>query len=245
MSVQFRQTLLVVLIVVMCPVLTLVHERALAQPQPPAAPGQAAQPEDKTGEQALRRLDEVIDSIPGMSEQAKAELRETLKAEVGEAVADPAFVAGLEVAADKVAGAAPGASEFHPGMLIPLAGILFAAFAVSVPVLIVIVVLVFAQKKRRQRAELVARFIESGQEVPRELLVDHAEPADMGGEPNLRRGVLLMGIGLGLLIALGVLAGWQIGALGLIPFFIGLARVVIWKLEGGSVARQADESPAK
>jgi hypothetical protein len=100
-----------------------------------------------------------------------------------------------------------------------------------IPVFIVALVLIFAQRKRRQHMELINRFVENGQEVPRELLISGDSADAVGKDANMKRGLVLMGVGLGVLIALGMLAGWDVGALGLIPFFIGLARLIIWTLE--------------
>ena len=73
-------------------------------------------------------------------------------------------------------------------------------------------------------------------------MLDGESHDQVGGDSNLKRGLLMTGAGIGLLLALGVLAGWEIGAIGLIPIFIGLARVVIWRLEDGKKEEISESS---
>ena len=56
---------------------------------------------------------------------------------------------------------------------------------------------------------------------------------------NFERGIMLMGIGIGLFLFLGMLIGWDIASVALIPLFIGVARVVIWSL-GNRTETKAD-----
>jgi|TARA_B110000093_G_scaffold140952_1_gene151648 hypothetical protein len=41
---------------------------------------------------------------------------------------------------------------------------------------------------------------------------------------------MLTGIGVGLLLFLGILIGWDVASVALIPIFIDLARLLVWKL---------------
>jgi hypothetical protein len=50
----------------------------------------------------------------------------------------------------------------------------------------------------------------------------------------MRRGVVLVMIGLGLMLFLGAINDWEGGiwSLGIIPFLIGAGYLLVWKLEG-------------
>lgn len=216
MSGRFREYAWVIGILILCPVLTLFHGSLFAQTADPQL--QAEQYEEETS--TLNALNVLIDNFSGLSEEEKAQVSQILENELG------------------------GVFDNHnmdPGVIIPLAGILFAAFAVTIPVFIVLLMLIFAQRKRKQRFELISKFVENGQAVPKELLVDDINSGAGGEQSNMKRGLLLMGVGIGLIIAIGMLAGWEVGALGMIPFFIGLARFVIWKLEDKSEAVTGDD----
>ena len=51
---------------------------------------------------------------------------------------------------------------------------------------------------------------------------------------DMRRGVVLVMIGLGLILFLGAVNEWEGGAwaIGVIPFLIGVGYLLVWKLEG-------------
>jgi hypothetical protein len=64
----------------------------------------------------------------------------------------------------------------------------------------------------------------------------------------MRRGVVLMAIGLGIMVFFGAVSGWSEGvwALGMIPFLIGAGYLTVWKLEGHQPAlynRSSDNTP--
>ncbi len=205
---QFRELAFIVLIVVVGPILSAYHGSTFA-----AEPDEQQQAESQSiskHSSSIDAIDTLIDNFSGLDEDHKEVLKQELRGEIGSAIKDTAL--------DKT-------------LIIPLAGILFSAFAVTIPVFIVALVLRFQYKKRKQRMELINKYLESGQGVPKELLVDGSSSGQVDGNSNMKHGLLLMGVGVGLLLALGFLAGWNIAAIGLIPFFIGVARVVIWRLE--------------
>jgi Domain of unknown function (DUF6249) len=61
-----------------------------------------------------------------------------------------------------------------------------------------------------------------------------APPPVMKARSDLRRGVVLLMVGLGLMIFFGAVNDWEGGvwSLGVIPFVIGLGYLLVWKLEG-------------
>jgi uncharacterized membrane protein len=73
--------------------------------------------------------------------------------------------------------------------------------------------------------------VEKGQEVPAALF---APPPVVRARSDMRRGVVLLMIGIGLMIFFGAMNDWEGGAwsLGIIPFLIGAGYLLVWKMEG-------------
>jgi hypothetical protein len=101
-------------------------------------------------------------------------------------------------------------------------------FSLGSPILIIGIILYYKHRKRRQHNALIEKFLDSGQEIPTEILAS-GDLADSSSN-TLSRGIKLTAIGLGLYIFLGSLIGWDIATVALIPLCIGIARIVIWKL---------------
>ena len=96
--------------------------------------------------------------------------------------------------------------------------------SMGVPVLIVGMILWYKSRKTRLMHETAVRLAEKGQPVPPELFLGREQPYS-----DLRRGVVLVAVGIALCIALNQLGeAWTIG---LIPLFMGLGYVLVWKLE--------------
>ncbi|KRO96873.1 MAG: DUF6249 domain-containing protein [Proteobacteria bacterium] len=107
----------------------------------------------------------------------------------------------------------------------------------GLPFIIIALILYYKHRKRRQRDILIGKFIDAGKEVPIEILMSSGAAGAPTG--NFERGIMLMGIGIGLFLFLGMLIGWDIASVALIPLFIGVARVVIWSL-GNRTETKAD-----
>ncbi|MFB0995047.1 MAG: DUF6249 domain-containing protein, partial [Porticoccaceae bacterium] len=117
-------------------------------------------------------------------------------------------------------------SGFGPGkVLVTVVAILST---LGMPFIIIGLILFYKHRKRRQRDLLISKFIDAGKDIPVEIL----QGSDGSDEPqgNFQRGIMLTGIGIGLLLFLGILVGWDVASVALIPLFIGLARLLIWKL---------------
>ena len=117
-------------------------------------------------------------------------------------------------------------SGFGPGKV--LVSIVAILSTLGMPFIIIGLILFYKHRKRRQRDLLISKFIDAGKDVPVEIL----QGSDGSDEPqgNFQRGIMLTGIGVGLLLFLGILTGWDVASVALIPIFIGLARLLIWKL---------------
>ena len=125
--------------------------------------------------------------------------------------------------------------ELGPIMAIPIIGIIFTTLF-GAPVLIVGLIMFFSYWKARSLHRTVRMMVEKGQPVPPELFVEHRTPAR--ARNDMRKGVVLLMIGLGLIIFFGVVADWDDGvwAIGMIPFLMGAGYLTVWKLEGNKPA---------
>jgi len=124
-----------------------------------------------------------------------------------------------------------GDNEDVPAMVVPIVAVVFCTIF-GAPVLIVAVILYFGFSRSRMTHRTIRMMVEKGQPVPAELLAPPA-PAQRQ-RSDMRRGVVLVMIGLGLILFLGAVNEWEGGAwaIGVIPFLIGLGYLLVWKLEG-------------
>lgn len=117
-----------------------------------------------------------------------------------------------------------------PSQVIPIVVVTMLA-VFGAPVLIVAVIMYFGFSKTRALHRTVRLMVEKGQEVPAALL---NPPPAQRQRSDMRRGVLLLMVGLGLVIFFGVVADWDSGVwtLGMIPALIGAGYLLVWTLEG-------------
>ncbi len=90
------------------------------------------------------------------------------------------------------------------------------------------VTLYFRTMRERERHETLRRMVEKGMEIPSALLVPTQQPAS-----DLRRGLVLLGAGLGTLVMLAMAQDHDlhgIWGVGLIPTLIGVAYLVTWRI---------------
>lgn len=98
----------------------------------------------------------------------------------------------------------------------------------------VVIVMRMRLRGEERRLELARRFIEQGLQPPAELFPSAAQS-------DLRRGVVLVFAGLGILGASGL--GGHFGAVGLIPGFIGLGYLVSYSLSRRLARKAGKGSP--
>jgi len=116
-----------------------------------------------------------------------------------------------------------------PEFVIPIVAItLLTVF--GAPVLIVGLIMYFSFSRSRNLNRTVRMMVEKGQPVPEALL---NPPPAQRQRSDLRRGVVLAMIGIGVMAFLGAASDWEGGAwtLGLIPFLIGVGYLLVWKLD--------------
>jgi uncharacterized protein DUF6249 len=123
--------------------------------------------------------------------------------------------------------------DFDTGalMAIPIVGIIFSTLF-GAPVLVVCVIMFFSYWKSRSLHRTVRLMVEKGQPVPEALFALPHSPARI--RSDMRRGVILVMVGIGLMVFFGAASDWDGGAwaIGLIPFLIGCGYLLVWKLEG-------------
>jgi len=117
-----------------------------------------------------------------------------------------------------------------PWIAIPIVMIVFLTIF-GTPILIVAVILYFSFSKTRALHRTVRMMVEKGQPVPEALL---NPPPAQRQRSDIRRGVVLAMVGLGLMLFFAAVNDWEGGAwsIGLIPFLIGAGYLLVWKLEG-------------
>ena len=119
-------------------------------------------------------------------------------------------------------------------MAIPIVGIIFTTLF-GAPVLIVGVIMFFSYIKARSLHKTVRLMVEKGQPVPDALFAAPHTPAKQ--RSDMRRGVILVMVGIGVMILFGAMDDWDGGAwaLGIIPFLIGAGYLAVWVLEGNKL----------
>ena len=117
-----------------------------------------------------------------------------------------------------------------PWIAIPIVTIVFLAIF-GTPIFIVAVILYFSFSKTRALHRTVRLMVEKGQPVPEALL---NPPPAQRQRSDMRRGVVLAMVGLGLMLFFAAVNDWEGGAwsIGLIPFLIGAGYLLVWRLEG-------------
>jgi hypothetical protein len=129
-----------------------------------------------------------------------------------------------------------------PEAVIPLVAIIFMTIF-GAPVLIVAVIMYFGFSRNRMMHKTIRMMVEKGQPVPAALLAPPA-PAQRQ-RSDMRRGVVLVMVGLGLVLFFGAVNDWDNGAwaIGIIPFLIGAGYLMVWKLEGGQKPKPDNPPP--
>jgi Domain of unknown function (DUF6249) len=128
-------------------------------------------------------------------------------------------------------------SDDVPWIAVPIVLIVFLTIF-GLPVAVVGIILYFSFSKSRAMHKTVRMMVEKGQPVPEALL---NPPPVIRQRSDLRRGVVLLMVGAGLMVFFGAVNDWEGGAwsLGIIPFLIGAGYLLVWRLD----VRKDDASP--
>lgn len=146
---------------------------------------------------------------------------------------------------DEDSDSSASSSDSHddvPWMAIPIVAIIFI-MVFGAPVAIVFVIMLMNYFRVRSLHRTVRMMVEKGQPVPAALL---SGPASIvKPRSDLRRGVVLMAVGIATVMFFGIDDGWHDGAwaLGLIPGLIGVGYLIVWRLEGPGRKPMTDNPP--
>jgi len=126
-------------------------------------------------------------------------------------------------------------------MAVPIVGVIFSTLF-GAPVLIVAAIMFFSYLRSRSLHRTVREMVAKGEPVPPALF---APPPAVRARSDMRRGVVLVMVGFGLMIFFGAVNDWEGGAwaIGIIPFLIGVGHLLVWKLEGPKTTDKAPPLP--
>ena len=121
--------------------------------------------------------------------------------------------------------------EDIPEMVVPIVAVVMMS-VFGAPVLVVGLIMYFGFSRNRMMHKTIRMMVEKGQEVPAALLAP--PPPAVRQRSDMRRGVVLVMVGIGLMLFFAAVNDWEGGAwaIGVIPFVIGLGYLLVWKLEG-------------
>ncbi len=129
-------------------------------------------------------------------------------------------------------------------MAIPIVAIIFTTLF-GAPVMIVAVIMFFSFWKQRQLHRTVRMMVEKGQPVPESLFYKAPTPIKL--RSDMRRGIIWAMVGLGVMLFFAAVNEFEGGswALGIIPFLIGCAYLLTWKLDVHSMngAKSSTDNP--
>jgi hypothetical protein len=97
------------------------------------------------------------------------------------------------------------------------------------PIMLVAAVLYAGHRKRRLARDMASEFLANGQPVPAEVWQGLA--GGTSSRSNLHKGMIMLGAGVGIFVCFWLIGSMKAAYLGLIPLFIGIAQLLIWKLE--------------
>ena len=167
----------------------------------------------------LRVIDKALSAAGGgVSEKEKQEVLSEIKAELEDRRDSGEH--GLSINLDSDSGE-------NIALAIPLLAI---SLIFGTPILVVAAVLYAGYRKRRLVKETISEYLASGKDVPAEIL----ESIHGGAEKPknyLQKGFVMVGTGLGIFLCFAIMGEIEVASLGVIPLFIGLAQILIWKLE--------------
>jgi hypothetical protein len=174
---------------------------------------------------AGRVVDRVVSQLDAALENLPEEVRSEMDAE---------DVRELRAALQEIQALKSGGEVVRVDTSESLAEVLAPVMAILLlfggPIMIVAIVSFNNRRKREMVHGTIDKIIEQGRDVPVELL----DALDKGknGKSTLARGTVNVALGIGIGAALYSLSGPSVATLGLIPFCIGAAQLLVWVVEG-------------
>jgi hypothetical protein len=193
--------------------LTAISFLCLALSAPALATEEAEAPADRSVDPVESEIYPAPDAVPELAD---------LPPEVLEKL-DPEQIADILAAREEtkvVEAVFEGGPTDLVAILVPLGFFLVILLCLTATLL-------FRYRKHGQLQETLRLMIDKGAEIPPELIAPPDPPYR-----DLRRGVILVGVGLAVAIFFGLEEGFTGGewALGLIPGFIGAGYLLIWRI---------------
>ncbi|UTW45636.1 hypothetical protein KFE80_01535 [bacterium SCSIO 12696] len=213
----------------LAPVLALVISAPLAWAEPEETPVEeqievALQEEESQKSSKDEKIDRLFDRLTKKLEEEESDLTEEEREELREGLYD-AKEALKELDEINIRVGSDGDTPFM-GMLIGLVAVILSLGA---PVIIVAIALYSSFKKRRLTHETINNYVSAGKDIPTEVLQGLQRQQDP--KSNLHKGLVMVAVGLGIISFFLIAGGDEAIGLGLIPLFIGLAQLLVWKLE--------------
>lgn len=115
------------------------------------------------------------------------------------------------------------------GIAIAIVAVIFTT-VFGAPVVVIGLVIFFSWLKSRSLHRTVREMVAKGHPVPPELFAVPGTPAK--ARSDLRRGVVFICIGIGVMVFFAAVSDSGAWALGMIPLMIGAGYLLVWKLEG-------------
>jgi len=151
--------------------------------------------------------------------------------ELGQEIESELISLSDEDKAEMVESFSQGISFNSGGEDMPIGVVLIAVPAVilifGMPLFLLIALLSAGHRKRKQKMELVDLYIKNDRDIPEHVMTG----LDNGGSASsLKSGLTLTAVGLGLVAAFGANGSGELVGFGLIPMFLGIARLIFWYL---------------
>jgi hypothetical protein len=182
-------------------------------------------------------------AIPSPAESADSS---TLAGRIHKKVNKNLRSSGLHIDIDGDSDSGTSTGSRHHGDDIPDNVIPIVAIAVlgvfGCPVIFFALVFYFGFSRTRMMHRTIRMMVEKGQPVPEALL---NPPPHVRKRSDMRRGVILLMIGIGLTLFFGAVNDWEGGVwtLGLIPLLIGVGYILVWTLEGKPDGQPKADNP--
>jgi Domain of unknown function (DUF6249) len=195
----------------LCVCLIALAVSAVAQPSPPAPPSAPSPVASASANASV--------SPSSLADKLHQKLDKKLKGHHG------ITIDGDDVDLNKIK------ADDIPDVVVPIVVVTMMTIF-GAPVLIVAFIMYFGFSKSRMQHRTIRMLAEKGQPIPAELLAPPT-PA-VRQRSDMRRGIVLVMVGIALMICFGAWNDWEGGAwaIGVIPFVIGLGYLLVWKLEG-------------
>lgn len=187
--------------------------------------GESADVLEEKIEKGVLKLVEKAITVAGdeLSEEEKKQILSEVKSELESESDVDSEDGGFRINIDSDDSSGMGAKEAAIAMLA-------ISLIFGTPIFVVIAVLYAGYRKRRLVQETISQYLASGKDVPPEILENIHGGAEKP-KNYLQKGFVMVGAGLGIFLCFSIMGEIGIASLGVIPLFIGLAQILIWKLE--------------